>query len=228
MDALVIAVQTLKATIEITVGFLLLNKWKKHFPRFISDLPFIFGLLLVLVGIGESMDVFMDSGVLLALLEFQKIRISFVIAGLTLLFYSLFQIWTPKKRWIKIIGAFSYGGSWTLLHLLAPSREIVYLISAGYFALCSVPYFVTFILVYRYQRLPEVDARFILLSTSLLFIGQVFKTWFLVNGILWISEAIDLLGWAMIFVGFNHPAPYALTKSTTLPSPSKPMEPSRI
>ncbi len=228
MDVLVIAVQTLKATIEITVGLLLLQKWRRHSPRFTSDLPFIFGLLLMLIGFGETMDILMDGGILLTILEIQKIRISFVIAGLSLLFFSLFQIWTPKKIGLKIIGTMSFSGSWTILHLLAPTREIVYSISAVYFVMCSVPYFVTFALVYRYHRLPEVDARFILISTMLLFVGQVFKTWFLINGILWISETIDLLGWAMIFVGFNHPAPYALTQSPVVSSAKKPIQPTRI
>ncbi|MHA1861117.1 MAG: hypothetical protein ACTSVM_02320, partial [Candidatus Ranarchaeia archaeon] len=161
------------------------------------------------VGFGESIDVAMDAGVFPVILAIQKFRLLFVIVGVTVMLFSLFQIWIPKHKKTKFGGTAFFGLSWFFFLIIGPSREFVYLVTAGYFVILIVPYFVTFYLVYKYKRLPEIDARLILLSTIVLFFGQVFKTWFLTVGMLWVSEAIDLVAWIMIFIGFTHPAPYS-------------------
>ncbi|MHA1712649.1 MAG: hypothetical protein ACTSW4_01190 [Candidatus Ranarchaeia archaeon] len=186
---------------------MLVQKWRSHSPRFLTDLPFMYGLVFWVLGLGESVDVSIETGVLMGTVEDYKFRLVFVILTVSIMCFTLFQIWLPKQRRIKYGGIFSFGMSWLVLTVLSSTREAIYLLAAGYLMAMIVPYGITYYLVYRYHRLPEVDARLILLATAILTIGQGLKTWFLAYGILWISETIDMTAWVTIYFGVTRPSP---------------------
>jgi hypothetical protein len=208
MDILVVMVQAFKAISEIMLALLLLRKWQSHKPHYFTDLPFMYGLVFLTLGLGENVDVLLDAEILAALVETQKFRLMFVVIAVSIMCFSLFQIWIPKRKRIKYGAISAFGASWGILTALSPTREAIYLLAAGYLLALIVPYSITYYLVYKHRRLPEIDARFILVAMVFLVVGQGLKTWFLTHGILWISEGIDLAAWLLIFVGLTRPAPY--------------------
>ena len=208
MDPLIVAVQAIKAIAELILAGVLLRKWRSHSPRFFTDLPFMYGAVFSVLGLGESVDVLIDAELLLTTVIAHKFRLMFVVVAVTIMCFSLFQIWVPKRKRIKYGGISTFGLSWMGLTLLSPTREAVYLFAAGYLLILIIPLGLTYYLVYRYRRLPDIDARLVLLATVFLVVGQGFKTLFLAFGILWISETIDLLAWILIALGVTRPAPY--------------------
>ena len=213
MDLLVLITQILKATSELAICGHLLYQWRSHSPRYLTDLPCMYGVVFGLLGMGEVVDVMIEALILPGITLSHQFRLLFVVAGVSLMLFSLFQIWVPRKHAVKYGVPLIYSLVWTIVTLISPTRELIYLFAVGFLLSLIIPNFGTYYLVYRYRRLPNIDARWIMASTLLLIIGQGFKTWFLAAGILWISEAIDLFAWMCIYIGLTHAAPYAQEQS---------------
>ena len=230
MDPLILAVQVIKAVAELILAGVLLRKWRSHSPRFFTDLPFMYGAVFAVLGLGESVDVLIEAELIITTVIAHQFRLMFVIAGVAIMCFSLFQIWVPKRKRVKYGGISLYGASWVLFTWMSSTREAIYLLAAGYLMMMIIPYCVTYFLVYRYRRLPDIDARLVLLATIFLVVGQGFKTLFLTFGILWISETIDLIAWILIAAGVTRPAPYIkqLTVQPTPPIIQEQQTPSRL
>ncbi|MHA1916712.1 MAG: hypothetical protein ACTSUV_00140 [Candidatus Ranarchaeia archaeon] len=203
-------VEVAKAITELVLGFVLINKWKKSFNRMYTDLPFLFGLSIVMVGLGESMDAVMDLGLIMYSVEIFKIRWLFLVAMMGFMLFALTNIWIHNRKVLKTIIPVLFSGSWLLISLILPDRASLYQVLIIYLGVFLVPFVITFSLLYIHKRLPEVNSGMLLLGIFIMMIGQFSKSAFLLIGILWISELIDLFGFVFISYGFIKPPKWAL------------------
>ncbi len=195
-------IEIIKTIVEINLGLLLLNKWRKSFHPMYTDLPFLFGLALTFVGVGEGFDAFGDLGFFEYTIFLFKIRWLFIVAMMTVSMFSLMQIWMPKRPRVKIAVPTLFGGSWLAISMLLPDRFTLYQVLIGYLTVFFVPYIITFILIYYYRRLPEVNSGILVIGMFVVLLGQISKSTFLAIGLLWISELIDLVGFSLVYVAF--------------------------
>ncbi|MHA2429185.1 MAG: hypothetical protein ACXADB_14280, partial [Candidatus Hermodarchaeia archaeon] len=84
-DALLPLIEISKVLVMSFIGAILLAKWLRGENRFLTDMPFLFGIAMFFAAAGESLDVVMDLGILPADLVIFKVRTT--ITSFTMLFY---------------------------------------------------------------------------------------------------------------------------------------------
>jgi len=212
-------IELLKTAVEINLGLLLLNKWRKSLNPMYTDLPFIFGLALAMIGVGEAFDAFGDLGFFEYTIVLFKIRWLFIVAMMTISLFGLTHIWMPNHQKTKTGIPMIFGGSWLAVAMLLPDRYTLYQVLIGYLVVFFIPYILTFILIYYYRRLPEVNSGILVIGMVIILIGQISKSSLMILGLLSVSEFIDLIGFSLTYVAFAKPPKW--TKELSPPRESR-------
>ncbi|MHA2059622.1 MAG: hypothetical protein ACW976_02440 [Candidatus Ranarchaeia archaeon] len=202
-------IEVLKVIVEVSMGLLLLKKWRKSFHPMYTDLPFIFGLAFTFIGVGEIFDVLTDLGILTYTIFLFKIRWLFIVAMMSVSLFGLAHIWLPNRTKAKFAIPSVFGGSWLVMTLLLPDKLALYQVLTVYMLIFFIPYLTTFALINYYHRLPEVNSSILLVGMFIVLTGQITKSLFMAAGLLWVSELIDLVGFGLSFFAFTTPPKWA-------------------
>ncbi|MHA2406904.1 MAG: hypothetical protein ACXACA_00820 [Candidatus Ranarchaeia archaeon] len=195
-------IEVLKVIVEVNMGLLLLNKWRKSFHPMYTDLPFLFGLAFTFIGVGEIFDVLTDLGILVYTILLFKIRWLFIVAMMSVSLFGLAHIWIPNRTKAKFAIPSVFGGSWLGMTVILPDKLALYQVLTVYMLVFFIPYHNTFALINYYRRLPEANSSILLVGMLIVLAGQVTKSAFMAIGLLWISELVDLVGFGLSYFAF--------------------------
>jgi len=202
-------VEVMKTIIEVGLGLTLLRKWRKTRQPMYTDLPFLMGIALTFVGIGEAFDALGDLGFFEYTIFLFKIRWLFIALMMGVSLLVLTQIWIPNRPRVKIGMPLVFIASWLIIMVFVPDRYALYQVLIVYMLVFMIPYIITFFLLNHYHRLPEINSSVMLVGIFFLLVGQVSKSSFMALGFLWISEIIDLIGYSFMYLSFVYPPKWA-------------------
>ena len=210
-DALLPLIEISKVFVMSLIGVILIAKWLRGENRFLTDMPFLFGIAMFFAAAGESLDVLMDLSILPADLVIFKVRTT--ITSLTMLFYLITTvlIWLNDRPRLSVAIVVSYTVVLLLVIWLAPEINLVRLwVMPFLFALFFV-FVATFILAWYWKRLPDVHGLVMAVGVIIAMIGQALKVPLSTMGLTWISEITDLLGLSILALGLLIKPGYAKT-----------------
>ncbi len=200
-DALLPLIEISKVFVMSFIGAILLAKWLRGENRFLTDMPFLFGIAMFFAAAGESLDVVMDLGILPADLVIFKVRTT--ITSFTMLFYLITTvlIWLNDRPRLSVVIVVSYTAVLLSVIWLAPEINLVRLwVMPFLFALFFV-FVGTFILAWHWKRLPDVHGLVMAIGVIIAMIGQALKVPLSTMGLTWISEITDLVGLSILALG---------------------------
>ncbi|MGQ4915694.1 MAG: hypothetical protein ACP6IU_13270 [Candidatus Asgardarchaeia archaeon] len=205
-------IEIMKFAVQILFGVILFRKWISAENRFYTDIPFLFSITLISVGLGEFVDVLMDFGILAkTLLEYQ-IRLLILAPGVTAIVFLVAMIWLRDSEKLIIALTSIYGTSYVLIVALSQSIEAMMMLISILLAIMMVAGSVTFLIIWLLKRLPNVNSFLVFLGGIIVMLGQLAEGVFLPQALLWISELIDLVGWSLMFLSIYIPPSYAKTQ----------------
>jgi len=160
---------------------------------------------VIIIAIGELTDVFVNSGLGVYTLQLYKVRVGLVITAMLPMLYMTVLIWLSDqmragKIFMTIFAIFC-------LSVLAslPTIDLTRLVGVLFLLVVIIPFIITFSWAWFLKRLPDIHSGLVVLGIIFLLSGQLFKA---IGGILglyswlWFAEVLDLIGFAVVVVGF--------------------------
>ena len=229
----VVIIISIRIILLSVMSFYVFNKWFKQEEQYMSDIPNLFGLFLLLLTFGKILDLFwdltyfrFDEKFVLFLL---KVRFLIIILELIPLMYlSIFMILyllSLRERFKKLANK-KYSDKLTieLLLVIVMIEIFAVVIAPDVFALSRILPFILipsliviiyiFFIAYRHQRLSQVHPLIIAIGFLLYTISTILRSVIQVmmdesaKPII-ISETIDLFVFIIIFIGLYMKANYS-------------------
>ncbi|MDO8123771.1 MAG: hypothetical protein Q6364_05265 [Candidatus Hermodarchaeota archaeon] len=198
-------VELIKFFVLIGIGSILFSQWFRSTRRFYTDFPFLMSISVIIIAIGELTDVFVNSGLGVYTLQLYKVRVGLVITAMLPMLYMTVLIWLSDqmragKIFMTIFAIFC-------LSVLAslPTIDLTRLVGVLFLLVVIIPFIITFSWAWFLKRLPDIHSGLVVLGIIFLLSGQLFKA---IGGILglyswlWFAEVLDLIGFAVVVVGF--------------------------
>lgn len=202
----------LRIIVMFICSFLLFMKWYKSEKRYLTDFPFIFGLLFATIGFAKIFDTYLavnfgHDSPLPIFFVIMKFRYLFMALTFIELLVTQLVIWF---RWNKRaqVGLLSiYSGLWAWILIAAPNYDA--LVANTSYLMVPLTLFVifTFLFIYHQKRLPTFHALYFAIGVIGTVISQVLRPVLLGIGdsewgMNWLNEVIDLVSWVIIFFAF--------------------------
>ena len=183
----------------------LLYKWKKYPNRLLTDMPFLFGIITVLITGNQLFINLVAIGYIPDTLEIFRIR-AVLIGGIALpLYLLLLNIWAPRRRKYYPHVLLAFAAYWVGASLFAPSREIIMIMDIPLLLAGLLGLMATFIVTWKTGRLKEIRSDLLILGLLFMFISQVTKVWLLSIGFGWISDMFSSIGIISLCLGVINP-----------------------
>lgn len=183
----------------------LLYRWKKYPNRLLTDMPFLFGIITLLMAGNQIFVNLIAIGYIPDTLEIFRIR-AVLIGGILLpLVLLLLHIWVPRYRKYYPHVILAFAAYWVGVSLLAPSREVIMIMDIPLLLAALVVMIVTFVITWKTGRLKEIRSDLLILGMLLMFISQVTKVWLLSIGVGYIPDMLTSLGTIAIALGVVNP-----------------------
>ena len=183
----------------------LLYRWKKYPNRLLTDMPFLFGIITLLMAGNQIFMNLIAIGYIPDTLEIFRIR-AVLIGGILLpLVLLLLHIWLPRYRKYYPHAIIAFAAYWVGASLLAPSREIIMIMDIPLLLAALVVMIATFAITWKTGRLKEIRSDLLILGMLLMFISQVTKVWLLSVGLGYIPDMLTSLGTIALALGVVNP-----------------------
>ena len=212
-DIILISIESVKVVIQLSLGGLLLVPWLKAKRKFYSDLPFLLGIVLLGVGLGELFDVLMDANIFAETVEIYRLRLCVLLVGLEAMIFAISIIWFRKRDTFRLIARTGYPATYLVgIFWFSTIEEILKFVSIM-IILAIIPLILTFAIAWKLQRLPSVHGLLVALGTTIIAIGQLIEPIFRVYNTLALAELIDIFGWIVVFASVRVKPNYTKEKT---------------
>jgi hypothetical protein len=210
----------------------LFRRWWQSEKRFYSDFPFLISLTMGILAVAKLYDLWiydyydtLNLEVLTGTDPFYlflgKIRYLLIIANTLPLFAIMVNIWFNERERIKFTLIIAFTSFWGLYIFFAPNYT--YLKNALVFMILpmAVLSVITYIFLYKHQRLPEIHSLVIGIAWIGYIISSIFRPaltelgtppW----GFTWLAELIDVVIWSVMSLGYLIKPPYYYSKETEI------------
>ena len=199
LDIILISIESVKVVIQLSLGGLLLIPWLKAKRKFYSDLPFLLGVVLLGVGLGELFDVLMDANILAETVEIYRVRLSVLLVGLEAIIFAISIIWFRKRLDLRNVFRIGYPAIYLAGIFWFSTIETILQFVSIMIISAIIPLILTFAIAWKLKRLPSVHGLLVAVGTTIIAIGQVIEPIFRVYNALALAEFIDILGWVIVF-----------------------------
>jgi hypothetical protein len=202
----------------------LFKRWNRQSQRYITDFPLLMALTFLFYALGKIMDIYLylrfshtpniwqlnDPVALLA----AKIR--FLISPILVIvpyFILMMVIWFEGRRRLQIF----LGLGWAMLSvsaiLIAQTLPQLLLINVLIAVLPISLSIITYVVIYRQKKLPEINSLLLVIGWALFIIMQLSRSSWLSMGIgtwglSWVGELLELTPLLIIWRGFTSPASF--------------------
>jgi len=201
----------MKVIIQFGLAFTLFARWFRARIHFFTDIPFIFGVTMLSIASGELLDVLMDYGILDKTLSLYQIRILVLFVGAIFLVYLICLIWLRDNILQQCVLVGSYATAFATVVFVSSSIEKLLFYVSVLLAFVMIPGIITFFMIWRLKRIPELNSGLIFIGGVTILIGQFAEYVLLKSGLLWICEFVDLIGWSFMLSALFIKPSYALT-----------------
>ena len=201
----------MKVIIQFGLAFTLFTRWFKARVHFFTDIPFIFGVTMLSIASGELLDVLMDYGILDKTLSLYQIRILVLFVGAIFLVYLICLIWLRDNILQQCVLVGSYATAFATVVFVSSSIEKLLFYVSVLLAFVMIPGIITFFMIWRLKRIPELNSGLIFIGGVTILIGQFAEYILLESGLLWVCEFVDLIGWIFMLLALFIKPSYALT-----------------
>ena len=201
----------MKVIIQFGLAFTLFTRWFKARVHFFTDIPFIFGVTMFSIASGELLDALMDYGILNKTLSLYQIRILVLFVGAIFLVYLICLIWLRDNILQQCVLVGSYATAFATVVFVSSSIEKLLFYVSVLLAFVMIPGIITFFMIWRLKRIPELNSGLIFIGGVTILIGQFAEYILLESGLLWVCEFVDLIGWIFMLLALFIKPSYALT-----------------
>jgi len=201
----------MKVIIQFGLAFTLFTRWFKARVHFFTDIPFIFGVTMFSIASGELLDALMDYGILNKTLSLYQIRILVLFVGAIFLVYLICLIWLRDNVLQQGVLVGSYATVFIAIVFISSSIEKLLFYVSVLLAFVMIPGIITFFMIWRLKRIPELNSGLIFIGGVTILIGQFAEYILLESGLLWVCEFVDLIGWIFMLLALFIKPSYALT-----------------
>ncbi|MGQ4914289.1 MAG: hypothetical protein ACP6IU_05995 [Candidatus Asgardarchaeia archaeon] len=200
----------MKVIIQFGLAFTLFTRWFKARVHFFTDIPFIFGVTMFSIASGELLDALMDYGILNKTLSLYQIRILVLFVGAIFLVYLICLIWLRDNVLQQGVLVGSYATVFIAIVFISSSIEKLLFYVSVLLAFVMIPGIITFFMIWRLKRIPELNSGLIFIGGVIILIGQFAEYILLESGLLWVCEFVDLIGWIFMLLALFIKPSYAL------------------
>ncbi|MHA1754120.1 MAG: hypothetical protein ACTSYR_01210 [Candidatus Odinarchaeia archaeon] len=194
--------------LEITLSLILIGKWFKTNVRFLTDLPFLFGMSILFVGLSGIIDlIYLSFPFTTELLIYQIRGVIICLTGTTML-TAILRIWFFDKLKIVFLGGFLYFGSFLTIVFISTTPEQIVAYTNPLIGINIILVIVTFAITYLKKRLPTINSPLIILGALTIMIGQIVGIPTLNLNVILLPEILNMAGWIIFTSGFLLKAPY--------------------
>ena len=225
----------MKSLVLFSLSFLMYRKWRRQSKRYFTDFPFLMALTFGFYGLGKLLDTFLYyyfrnevSLGSLATVEvpnaFLLTKVRFVLSPILVVIpftILMLEIWFVDRKRLQV----AIGSIWTVLSFTSVIIFQEYnqllvsnaLISLGPILLSIV----TFIIIHKNRRLPEINSLILAIGWFGFVITQLIRPIWRempsdsIWGMTWIGELLEMAAMVIVGIGFLIPAFYASKKSQT-------------
>lgn len=236
----------LKICALITLGFFLLNKWKKQSKRYFTDFPFLMSLTFFIYALGKIYDlilyyIYRNTPVMADLYELGDfvvliVKMRFILSPVVVIFPFLILmmiIWFGEKKKLQIF----LSSTWFLLSiisiLVARTYSQLLLINAIVAFPTILLSIISFFILNKQERLPEINS-LILAFGWIAYVGvqlirPVWSTLGTGNwGLTWLGELVEMATLIIVGIGFMIPARYGRSMKEDSPKKIKSKEKGKV
>lgn len=201
-----------------------MRRWLQSEKRFYSDFPFLIAVTMIMLAVAKTYDIWLYDYIGTLDLELftgtdpyymllARIRFLLIIANTLPLFFITVNIWFNEKTKTKYTLVISFPAIWVIYILLVPNYT--YLKNAIAFMilpLCIISV-VTYLFLYKNQRLPEIHSLIIGLAWLGYIVSSLIRPFLIETGpapwgYTWIAEFIDVVIWSVMCLGYIIKPPY--------------------
>jgi hypothetical protein len=204
----------LKSTIvglEIVLAGVLFYKWNQANVRFYSDLPFLFGIAILFVGISGLINlVYTIVPFLSELLIFQIRGVIICFTGATMIL-AILKIWLFEKPKAVITGGILYSITFLTIIFLSTTPEQIVSLTSPLIGINVILVIVTFGIAYLKKRLPMINPPLLIVGSLIILIGQFSRVIIPGSEFIFFGDILNIVGWIIFTTGFLFKAPYFKT-----------------
>jgi hypothetical protein len=229
---LVIIIILIRIAILLGSAIYMFYKWFKQEEQYISDIPFLFAMFFLLLTFGKSVDLFFDltfnyfsEALNLFVIKLRFFIIVFTVFSLIYLSLKMILYWLSLKNRFKKLKDEDYQNKTNFLILLfitvieiiaivvTPDTDTISVVLPAVVIPSLVVIIWLFAFAHKNKRLSQVNSLVLMIGFGLYLISQIIRPVLLrifgeVATYLNLAEIIDLVIFAVIFLGFYMEANY--------------------
>lgn len=204
--------------IEFLLSTILLFNWSRTEVKFFSDLPFLFGVSILSVGISGILNLtYLLTYFAPELIVFQIRGLLICLTG-AMMILAILKIWLPENFKIVISGGLIYVTAFLSVILFSQTSAQIISYTSPFIAINVILVIITFSIVYLKRRLPMVNSPLVILGALIILSGQLSKFTLSSLGLPVLADLISIAGWCVFTSGFLIKASYFKDSNLTLPT----------
>ncbi len=198
----------LTAIVAFLLSTLLIFKWSKTQTRYYSDLPFLFGVSILFIGVSTLLNlVYSMTFFIPEITLFQTRGILICITAVTM-FIGVLKIWLPENYKLLIGGGLIYAISFLTVLFSSTTPSLIVTYTSPFIAVNIILVVATFTAVYIKRRLPSINPLLIIIGALIILISQLMKAITPLLNLIILPDLISIIGWSVFTLGFLVKAPY--------------------
>ncbi|MHA1777629.1 MAG: hypothetical protein DRO88_04330 [Promethearchaeia archaeon] len=211
------------------LAFIMFRRWRRQTKRYFSDFPFLMGLTFVMYAVGKIYDLlvyyylsngqpFKDLSEIHSPYGLELIKLRFFFSPMLVIIpyvIIMLEIWMEGKVKWQVVITSSFSVSSITAILICQTYQQLLLINASISVVPVLISVISFFLIYKRKRMPEINSLLIAIGQLLFIIFQFIRPiWATIGGdpvwgLTWIAEIVETIPLILNGWGFLTPAPYA-------------------
>ncbi|MHA1410948.1 MAG: hypothetical protein ACTSQY_11695, partial [Candidatus Odinarchaeia archaeon] len=168
-------VNSIMIGVEFLLSGILLYKWNRADVKYYSDLPFLFGITIFLVGVSGLIKlVYVIFPFTTELMLYQIRGVMICITGTTMM-AAVLKIWLFERPKAIVIGSSLYAITFLAILFLSTTPQQIVTLTSPLVATNIILIIITFGIAYAKKRLPMINSPLLILGSLLILVGQVVR-----------------------------------------------------
>lgn len=213
----------------LILSFIMFRRWSRQEKRYLSDFPFLMGITFVMYAVGKIYDLlvyyylsdgqpFQDLSEINSPYGLELIKIRFFFSPLLVIIpyiIIMLEIWMGEKLKWQVIITSSFSASSITAILICQTYSQLLLVNASISVVPVLLSVISFFLIYKKKRMPEINSLLIAIGQLMFIIFQFIRPiWATLGGdpvwgLTWVAEIVETIPLILNGWGFLTPAPYA-------------------
>lgn len=208
-----IAIMAIRIVVHFALSCILLVKWSRSEKKYLTDFPFLFGVIFMTPAISKTFDLYLgnafardDTGTLF--FNLMRVRYAITAVNLVFLLVALLVIWFRDKRKVQSAILGGYIAAWVVMLAVAPDYDTLSNALPWLVTPLTILVIATFAFIHAQKRLQsQFNALVVAIGTLIYAVGSVLYPVLTGTGTTgWgygsIAEVVNLAGWTIMFLGF--------------------------